>query len=120
MELVPHMKVWLSTPDGQSIIGSGRYRLLRAIQETGSLSAAAEELSISYRKAWGDLKRAEKHIGVKLVDKVRGGRGGGRTVLTREGAELLKVYSELVNRIEEFTQETGGRLMQGAFEQLER
>ena len=113
MKLVPHIKIWLSTADDQNIIGSGRCRLLKAIDEHGSLSAAAQHLDISYRKAWGDLKKAERHIGKKLLIKSRGGSGGGKTVLTQEGIKLLKAYTELVDDVEKYAVESYAKLMEG-------
>ena len=109
MELVPHIKIWLSTAAGQNVIGGGRYRLLQVIDERGSLSAAAEHLGISYRKAWGDLKKAEKSIGKKLVIKNRGGSGGGTTVLTPEGINLLKAYQAFRSDVEQFAQDSYDR-----------
>ena len=104
--LKPRFKFWLETEDADGIFGGGKYRLLRAIEATGSLSAAAEELTISYRKAWGDLKKAEAGFGVKLIDKVRGGAGGGRTSLTDEGKALMKLFDELRTKLNLLVNET--------------
>lgn len=100
MELVPYVRAWFSTKDGRSVVGSGRCRLLRAIHELGSLSAAAEQLEISYRKAWDDLRKIEGRVGCKLIEKSRGGTGGGRTELTAEGTRLLRLYEQLAAKIE--------------------
>ena len=103
MKLVPNIKIWLSTTDAEIVFGSGKYRLLRAIEQSGSLAAAAESLKISYRKAWGDLKKAETHIGKRLIIKNRGGSGGGRTSLTPEGDRLVKAYAHFVADVEKLT-----------------
>ena len=88
MKLVPRTKIWISTEAGESVFGGGKYRLLKAIEEEGSLVAAAVRMGISYRKAWGDLKKAEEHLGKKLIVKERGGSGGAEGA---EGAEVRKV-----------------------------
>ena len=48
-------RLWLCTNEGQGIIGEGKVDLLKEIKKTGSLKSAAEELKISYRKAWGNI-----------------------------------------------------------------
>ena len=94
------MKVWLSSPQVEGAFGDGKWRLLQAIKEEGSLRAATDKLSISYRKGWGDLKKAEKSFEVKLLEKRRGGRDGGETVLTQTGEDILAAYKQFRNDIE--------------------
>lgn len=101
-KLTPKIKLWFTTEDNEGFFGEGKCRLLKEIQLKGSLSAAAEELNISYRKAWGDLKKAEKGLGVKLIEKTRGGKGGGQTFLTEEGKILIKAYTEFKDQVNEF------------------
>ena len=105
-KIKPKIKVWFTTDDSEGFFGEGKCRLLRAIKSKGSLSAAAEDLNISYRKAWGDLKKAEKGLGVKLIEKTRGGKGGGQTFLTEEGEALVSAYTEFKDKIKEFVDKT--------------
>lgn len=93
-------KLWLSTKDAEGIFGDGKWRLLQTIDQTGSLSAASGLLKISYRKAWGDLKKAQDNLNVTLVEKQRGGRTGGKTVLTDEGRKLVRAYTKFHADIE--------------------
>lgn len=86
-------KVWLEI-DGQPFLGGGRLRLLRAIADTGSINAASQQLGISYRKAWSQLQEMEKH-GIPLVEREKGGSGGGRSVITAEARELLNKFDQL-------------------------
>ena len=67
--------------------------MLKAIDQTDSLRAAAESLGIGYRKAWGDLQKAEKELGVALIERHRGGRDHGSAHLTAEGRTWMKAYS---------------------------
>ena len=87
--------MWLSAVSGEGILGDGKYRLLRTIEEKGSLKAAAENLGMSYRKAWGDIKEAEGFLGLSLIDSTRGGKDGGLSRLTEDGKELLAAFEEL-------------------------
>jgi molybdate transport system regulatory protein len=87
-------KLWLSSKDVEGVFGDGKWRLLEAIGRTGSLSAASESLRISYRKAWGDLNKAQDTLNVALVEKQRGGSMGGRTILTGEGKKWVKAYAK--------------------------
>ena len=65
---------------------------LQTIDDKGSLREAATSLKISYRKAWGDIKKAEDCLRLKLVEKSRGGAGGGQTSLTPEGKRCIAAY----------------------------
>ena len=86
-------KVWLEI-DGQPFLGGGRLRLLRAIAATGSINAAARQLGMSYRKAWSQLQEMEKH-GLLLVEREKGGPGGGRSIITPQAQELLTKFDTL-------------------------
>ena len=59
MKPVVRVHIWLETVDGVAF-GMGRLLLLDAIEETGSLKAAAEQLGMSYRAAWGKIKSTER------------------------------------------------------------
>jgi len=90
----PGMKIWLEK-EGKNILGGGRYRLLKAIDEEGSLKKAAERLHYSYRYAWGNIRKMEDHLGKKLIISHKGGSGGGDSILTPEGRLLLDKYEAL-------------------------
>ncbi|MBC8319576.1 MAG: LysR family transcriptional regulator [Bacteroidetes bacterium] len=93
-------KLWLSAVSGEGIIGEGQYLLLRMVEEKGSLKAAADELGTSYRKAWGDIKNAEELLGYELTDKHRGGKDGGKSVLTNKAKNLLEAYDALHKKMD--------------------
>lgn len=100
LELKPSFKVWLSNAKGDYVIGKGGAKLLKAIDETHSLTKATEKLlpkKISYRKAWGMLQKIKEHIGQDPVETTAGGKGGGMTILTEAGRTLLETYLELEN-----------------------
>ncbi len=94
-EILLNYKLWLSSITGDGIIEEDRYQLLREIQQTGSLKAAADGMKISYRKAWGDLKKAEELLGYDLLIRRRGGKDGGTSQLTEKAIKLLEAYEAL-------------------------
>jgi molybdate transport system regulatory protein len=69
-------KVWLEV-GGKPVLGEGRKRLLEAIERLGSITRAASEVGISYRRAWSHLQAMESRLRVKLVNTQRGGKHGG-------------------------------------------
>ena len=89
-------KVWLEE-NGSPLMGAGRADLLRAVEKTGSINAAAKELGMDYRRAWGLIDSMEKRMKFKLVIRRRGGSARG-TSLTDEGNRLVDLYEMLERR----------------------
>jgi molybdate transport system regulatory protein len=53
---------------------------------------------MSYRYAWGVIKKIEKELGIVLVETYKGGtEGGGGARVTEQGLELMKLYSSVNN-----------------------
>jgi molybdate transport system regulatory protein len=73
-------------------VGPGKIALLEGIQRTGSLSQAARELGMSYRRAWLLLSSLNASFRVPVAVTATGGRGGGGARLTRFGRELISLY----------------------------
>lgn len=92
--IVPHARVYLSTTDGNGVFGSGKGDLLASIERLGSLRQAAIEAGRSYRQVWGDINKAEKYLGFKLVHRSRGGSGGGKMELTEQGTRFLRAWEQ--------------------------
>lgn len=91
-ETSPVFRLWFENEKGY-VFGHGTYSLLVKIQKTGTLSEAASSLGMSYRYAWGIIKRVEKRIGKTILKTRRGGRsGGGGCELTDEGYALMRKY----------------------------
>lgn len=87
-----HYSIWMTTESGENVISDERMQLLIAIRQKGSLMAASEHMGISYRKAWGDLRATERLLGFSLIEKHRGGKDGGASLLTEEGIRLVEAY----------------------------
>jgi len=98
--LRPRLKVWLECDTGEGAFGDGRWRLLEAVAREGSLKGASDALGISYRKAWGDLRKAEGGLGIQLIEKRRGGADGGETLLTDAGRQWLAAYKRFRRKVE--------------------
>lgn len=85
-------KLWIDI-DGAGIAGHGRIQLLRLIDETGSIKKAAESIGMSYKAAWDSINSLNEIFGKNLVERKTGGKGGGGTILTEHGKDLVKTYS---------------------------
>ncbi len=76
-------------------IGPGKVELLESIRKTGSLSQAARELGMSYRRAWLLLDSLNTMFRDPAVTTSVGGKAGGGATLTPFGAALLGSYRKL-------------------------
>jgi molybdate transport system regulatory protein len=85
----------LVTKEDDIVINEEGFTLLTEIKKKQSIVAASRNMGISYRKAWGLLRKIEYVLGLQLVGKHRGGKAGGKTELTQEGIELTEAYINL-------------------------
>lgn len=76
-------------------IGPGKIALLEAIRDTGSISAAARKLRMSYRRAWMLVDDLNRRLSRAVVDAAPGGRHGGGATLSPTGLELVRLYREI-------------------------
>lgn len=72
--------------------GPGVARLLRLVEEKGSLRAAAGVMGMAYSKAWRMLKTAESEAGFSFLASKTGGPHGGGAALTPEGKDFLERF----------------------------
>ena len=112
MQLTIRSKCWVEQ-DGVLVLSDWRVDLLAAVDELGSLTAAAERFEVAYRVAWGKIKEIEARLGYPLLVGHSGGAGGGGTQLTPAGRDLVARYNrfraglaELIEQrfVEEFGQ----------------
>jgi molybdate transport system regulatory protein len=75
--------------------------LLRAIDETGSINAAAEKMKVSYHRAWEKLHEMESRLGVTLVDTQTGGLHGGGARLTAPAREYIAHFDRFCEGMDE-------------------
>jgi molybdate transport system regulatory protein len=86
-------------------IGPGKVALLELIGSRGSLSQAARDLDMSYRRAWLLLASINAGFREPVVTLATGGKGGGGAQLTAFGTSLIEVYrtfeAEIASRAED-------------------
>lgn len=88
------VRIDLGTGDG---FGPGKADLLAAVAATGSISAAARSMSMSYRRAWLLVDATNRLFGKPCVATSPGGRAGGGARLTPFGARVLATYRAIVS-----------------------
>ncbi|MDI3481941.1 MAG: molybdate transport system regulatory protein [Tepidanaerobacteraceae bacterium] len=88
-------KIWLEA-DGKQVFGDGVYRLLVLVEKHGSLNQAAQAEKMSYRQAWGKIKRIEDRLKIKLLERRKGGESGGGAILTPQGRMFVEVYGQML------------------------
>jgi molybdate transport system regulatory protein len=96
---IMRLHLWLETEKGV-LFGLGRQRLLECIRSGLSLKAAAEQMGMSYRAAWGKIKQTEKVLGITLIEKKGGNRSGYQ--LTPAGEMLTTRFGEWYTELEQF------------------
>jgi len=90
------VKFWIEN-NGEVVVGGGKAALLRAIDRLGSIQGAADEFGMSYRHAWGAIKKIEKRAGFKIVDTKLGGKEGGGARLTEKGKAFVDRVDSLLS-----------------------
>ena len=96
----------LDTAQGEEIaMGPGKAELLEAIAETGSISAAARKMGMSYRRAWLLVDTMNRCFKTALVSSSAGGTQGGGASLTPLGGEVLAIYQKLEDSLEAAAQQ---------------
>ncbi|MCA1581533.1 MAG: LysR family transcriptional regulator [Acidobacteria bacterium] len=74
------------------LLGPGKADLLEAIRRSGRLRGAADELGMSYMRAWKLVQMLNRGFREPLVRTERGGAGHGKTTLTPMGESVLALY----------------------------
>src|SRR5687767_954894 len=73
-------------------VGPGKVGLLEAIARCGSLSEAARQLGMSYRRAWLLLDELNRTFHQPLATTATGGAHGGGAQLTEFGRHLIEAF----------------------------
>jgi molybdate transport system regulatory protein len=76
-------------------VGPGKVALLEAIAQTGSITAAAKHLDMSYRRAWMLLDELNRALKKPAVDSAKGGQHGGGSEITDVGRQLIELYRRI-------------------------
>ncbi|MBT9395516.1 LysR family transcriptional regulator [Hymenobacter sp. NST-14] len=105
--------LWVETTDAQRLIGIMRLDLLTHIQALGSITKAARQMGMSYKKA-RDLVASLNALAARpLVLTTAGGRrgGGDEAQVTPEGQQLIQEFFTLQVRFEEFLRAEAARVL---------
>ncbi|WP_040975685.1 TOBE domain-containing protein [Necropsobacter massiliensis] len=79
----------------QLFVDPKRIRLLKAIQQYGSINQAAKNAQVSYKSAWDHLEAMNAISPKPLLERNIGGKNGGGTMLTVYAQRLLQLYDLL-------------------------
>ena len=87
-------RIWIEK-DNIPFLGNGRIQLLKEVDKTHSMSAAAKSLNMSYKKAWRLLNEINSSAKEPVLDKQIGGKHGGGTHITPYGKRLIERFEKL-------------------------
>ncbi|HWL05876.1 MAG TPA: LysR family transcriptional regulator [Xanthobacteraceae bacterium] len=95
-----HLSIRLDLANGERI-GPGKVALLEAIRETGSISAAARKMDMSYRRAWLLVEAINRSLRKPAVTSEVGGQRGGGARITAVGEDVIALYRDIETRSRE-------------------
>jgi len=84
---------------GERAIGPGKADLLELIAETGSISAAARRMNMSYSRAWQLVDVMNQAFKKPLVATATGGSRGGGARITEQGRVVLALYRRMYDEL---------------------
>jgi molybdate transport system regulatory protein len=79
-------------------MGPGKAELIASIDATGSISAAARAMGMSYRRAWQLVEAINESFSQPVVVTATGGRRGGGARVTPFGRDLIRRYRSMENK----------------------
>jgi molybdate transport system regulatory protein len=85
-------------------LGPGKVDLLESINREGSISRAAQERRLSYRRAWNMVCTMNQCFKEPLVISIAGGKGGGGAQLTATGGKVVCLYRKMEKKSNTATQ----------------
>jgi len=91
-------------------LGPGKVDLLESIGREGSISQAARERHLSYRRAWNMVDTMNQCFKEPLVVSITGGKGGGGAQLTDAGEKIIQLYRKMEKKAEDATRAEGKAL----------
>jgi len=96
-------KFWIENK-GEVVVGGGKTSLLLAVDRLGSIQRAADEFGMSYRHAWGAIRKIEQRAGFKILDTKLGRKDGGAQ-LTPKGREFIGKVDSLLKDLQSVVEE---------------
>lgn len=99
------VKIWIDDNQNNLVFGGGKTEVLKLIDETGSISKAAQRVGMNYKKAWTHIKILEEHIEDELVQTRKGRGEDSGSSLTPKAREIIQTYEILQHDIKKFAQQ---------------
>jgi molybdate transport system regulatory protein len=96
------VKIWIEDEEQNLIFGGGKTEVLQLIDETGSISKAAQRVGMNYKKAWSHIKILEKNIEDELVVTQKGQGEQSGSCLTPKAREVIQTYKILQYDIKKY------------------
>ena len=94
MPIFPDLRLRIMRDDVPAM-GPGKARLIELVEEHGSISAAARELNMSYRRAWLLIDAVNASFKKPLVVTEVGGKKGGGAAVTEHGKKIVTLYRHM-------------------------
>lgn len=84
--------------EGNIVLGPGKIELLKHIEQQGSISAAAKQMKMSYRRAWELVDMMNRCFDQPVVVSTAGGSHGGGAKVTAFGQALMLAYQQILQK----------------------
>ncbi|WP_300434362.1 winged helix-turn-helix domain-containing protein [Christiangramia sp.] len=97
-------KCWIED-DQEKFYGPGPNELIKHIQKEGSLSKAAAQMNMSYKKSWDLVQRLNLKSREPLVILKKGGQHGGGAEVTPYALKLVEEFDKLQRKMSEITEQ---------------
>jgi len=91
----PCSNFWIEK-DGKVVLSEWRVALLEAVEQTGSINAAAAQQGVPFRVAWRKIQEMEDGLGVALTQRTTGGKRGGGTQLTPDARVYIGQFQAYI------------------------
>jgi len=92
-------KNWIENKDEALVFSKGKIDILELINEHGSISKAAKEMGMSYKKAWTHIKLLQEHLEDEILITQKGAGEQGGTRLTPIAKEFIQNYHTMHDKI---------------------
>jgi molybdate transport system regulatory protein len=83
-----------------SRVGLERVALIEAVDELGSIRAAAERLGLSYKGAWDIVQGLNNLFSTPLIEAAAGGKAGGAARVTPHGREVAAAFRRVQGEVD--------------------
>jgi molybdate transport system regulatory protein len=95
---------------GDRMLGPGKIELLGQIDTTGSLTAAAKKMEMSYTRAWQIVRDLNGDSDRPMVEMARGGASGRTAKVTSLGKKVLALYQRMESKSASAAETDGRKL----------